>query len=948
MESIDLSNINRMYQNGEYQKVYDIVNTNLKEKKVKKYTYHKALCEINKKLKSKLAGSASEQEETKMFSVITVNFNNLSGLKKTITSVLSQTAVNKIQFIVMDGGSDDGSVEYLKTVAEDIDIAISGRDEGIYDAMNRGIEFAESKYCVFMNSGDCFDDDTVIQRVISEIDDLDCIPDVIYGHTRWENGKVWKALDLNDFWKGMKFSHQSVFIDTKSLKAAPYDKNLKVVADFVQLYKMMLDNCNFHKVDMVIGHVEEFNSSLDFTSRTVERWMAVREINNPNVSKDEIDAFYTTFLASKDNPWTSSHFFETNQAQAKLISNVEERVVFLISMPRSGSTLLQRILEQSDQLNTLGEPWLMLPLLSGYDEELVEAKYGQKLNVLAKDDFLVNSSNPNVIKDAQRVYADSVYSSIIRESDKRYFLDKTPRYIYIVNKLKEIYPKAKFIVLLRNPAAIVSSYAHTWFSDSFEKLSNDKYCRYDFEQGFGRLSEFLKSDFKNKHIVRYEDLVSTPEKVLPKLFGYLGLPFDKQYINYKQKEASLKKFRFGDPTTVYEKDRPDESHAVKWLKDIEKNGTHQEFLDVLDLVPDQVVQSLGYDKIEIKKQLGFDVLAFTFKKIEDEFGSNDEKLRIIRSKYNTLTEKTLGVLITSYNNEETIIDAINSVVKQSKKPDLIAIADDNSQDSSIDIIQKFIVEHPQFNIKLFLNETNLGVSKNRDLTIRRMDCDYITTLDGDDLFCPGKLEAEYLIMQNSEEKVAYSNILVQTTDKSILQDTSFYSGKTSKEMVRSLITRSSPVPRDMMFPKSLYLKADGFDHAMKAYEDWALKCRMMALSNDNSWVSTGLIGTVYDRRYPGLSNLDPIVHVSNQLLALARNYRYLYEDNSSLAESIVMLSKLVNGKTSELMIEFSENLIKGGVNNVVEKKFDIYKKDVWGKQLTNQDLFQYVWKLVKI
>ena len=90
-------------------------------------------------------------------SVITINYNNKSGLEKTIQSVISQTYF-ELEYIIIDGGSSDGSIDVIKKYENKIDYWISEQDKGIYNAMNKGIAQAHGEYCNFMNSGDCFHD----------------------------------------------------------------------------------------------------------------------------------------------------------------------------------------------------------------------------------------------------------------------------------------------------------------------------------------------------------------------------------------------------------------------------------------------------------------------------------------------------------------------------------------------------------------------------------------------------------------------------------------------------------------------------------------------------------------------------------------------------------------------------------------------------------------------
>ena len=96
-----------------------------------------------------------QREDGVKITVITVNFNNLNGLKRTIPSVLSQT-YNQYEYIIVDGGSTDGSKEYIEQYSPLIDEWVSEPDKGVYNAMNKAIKMAHGEFCIFMNSGDHF------------------------------------------------------------------------------------------------------------------------------------------------------------------------------------------------------------------------------------------------------------------------------------------------------------------------------------------------------------------------------------------------------------------------------------------------------------------------------------------------------------------------------------------------------------------------------------------------------------------------------------------------------------------------------------------------------------------------------------------------------------------------------------------------------------------------
>lgn len=175
-----------------------------------------------------------------LISIVTINYNNLKGLTKTVESVKSQTILRNTEYIVVDGGSKDGSVEFISQNKELFSTIIAEKDKGIYDAMNKGLAAAKGKYVWFMNSGDCMNNSNAVELVLEATKSN---PDVIYGDTMFvdenniEHGlmskvthkKLPQSLGPNSFKYGMNVCHQS-FIAKKEL-AVPYNLSFKHVAD---------------------------------------------------------------------------------------------------------------------------------------------------------------------------------------------------------------------------------------------------------------------------------------------------------------------------------------------------------------------------------------------------------------------------------------------------------------------------------------------------------------------------------------------------------------------------------------------------------------------------------------------------------------------------------------------------------------------------------------------
>jgi len=167
-------------------------------------------------------------------SIITINYNNAIGLRKTMESVLSQTT-QPFEYIVIDGGSTDGSAELIKQYSGRLAYWVSERDNGIYHAMNKGIDNAHGDYCIFLNSGDCLLSSDVLARLEDEIDGTF---DVYYSDHWVSNGrKQWKCflpqtVDVNYF-TYLSISHpNSVIKKDILLKCGKYREDFRISSDW--------------------------------------------------------------------------------------------------------------------------------------------------------------------------------------------------------------------------------------------------------------------------------------------------------------------------------------------------------------------------------------------------------------------------------------------------------------------------------------------------------------------------------------------------------------------------------------------------------------------------------------------------------------------------------------------------------------------------------------------
>ena len=191
------------------------------------------------------------------YSVITINYNNKDGLRQTIDSIVGQSC-DDYEFIIIDGGSTDGSVDVIKEYPSFVDYWVSEKDNGIYHAMNKGVVKAHGDYCIFMNSGDCFYN----KKVLDTVNKYNTGADIIVGkvaidaRNRIISPPPEGKLTFYHLYSG-SIPHQGSFIRTELLKKYPYDEDLRISSDwkfFVQT--MILDNCSVHFIDEYIAQYD--------------------------------------------------------------------------------------------------------------------------------------------------------------------------------------------------------------------------------------------------------------------------------------------------------------------------------------------------------------------------------------------------------------------------------------------------------------------------------------------------------------------------------------------------------------------------------------------------------------------------------------------------------------------------------------------------------------------
>ncbi len=245
---------------------------------------------------------------------------------------------------------------------------------------------------------------------------------------------------------------------------------------------------------------------------------------------------------------------------------MDDKIIFVIGPPRSGSTLLARMIGGHSLIYGRPEPHLLTPLAHlGYYAKVDKAPYDAVLAAEAQREFVADlPRGEQDYLDACRAYCDTLYLRMLAtKPEKRLFLDKTPAYGLILDFIARVYPAAKYVVLTRHPLAVFSSYAESFFNGDYAAAHayNPIVERY-----VPAIAKFLRERRVPIYHVVYESLVADPERILGEIFAFLGVPNEPQAVEYGRHEPTAADL--GDPIGVQQHARPTTASIDKWAVEI--------------------------------------------------------------------------------------------------------------------------------------------------------------------------------------------------------------------------------------------------------------------------------------------------------------------------------------------------------------------------------------------
>jgi hypothetical protein len=278
----------------------------------------------------------------------------------------------------------------------------------------------------------------------------------------------------------------------------------------------------------------------------------------------------------------------------------QDRVVFVVGAPRSGSTLLTRMLGAHSRLVARPEPHLLTPLAHlGLYDRVDRAPYDAVQAAQALRSFVDDlPGGEQAYLAALREFTSTLYAGHLGDRPDALFVDKTPAYALVLPFLERLYPQARYIALCRNPLAIWDSYAASFFAGDYAAAHAFNPI---LERYVPAMAAFLRRAAVPLLHVRYEDLVRDPEPRLAELHAFLGIEHEEGTADYGA--HPLEGQGLGDPLGVHRNQRPVTASLDKW-KDGAAEGDNAAFLRArLAGLDPADLQTLGYDRDALMAEL---------------------------------------------------------------------------------------------------------------------------------------------------------------------------------------------------------------------------------------------------------------------------------------------------------------------------------------------------------
>ena len=390
------------------------------------------------------------------------------------------------------------------------------------------------------------------------------------------------------------------------------------------------------------------------------------------------------------------------------ITETGKNLIFLISQPRAGSTLTQKILGCHSQIYTISEPWIMLHPLYALKKQGYKAEYQSDLAFQGLENTLdILPNGQDIYLTGVRKMYSHIYNSLLVATAKEYFLDKTPRYYHIIPELYATFPAAKYIILLRNPLAVLVSILETWiYPQSRDNLQLLRNYLFDLLKAPILMLESIKQLDKEVCIIHYENLLLNPSQEIKVVCDFLQIEFESHVIQYgKQENFSAsnlsQKWHFGDQDKVIKEIEPNSTNVNSWIDKLSNPYTWQLVNDYLQFLGEEIIEKMGYS------------YSFLENSIQEKKSQDLEckpKLSQILPELEIFEKWKYNSTIFSNQNKEQLM------VEKSLAKDLMGSKKNVIELNNLINHQKNIIEYHKKNIKELYS-----VIENKDLYIRKTE-----------------------------------------------------------------------------------------------------------------------------------------------------------------------------------------------------------------------------------
>lgn len=286
-----------------------------------------------------------------------------------------------------------------------------------------------------------------------------------------------------------------------------------------------------------------------------------------------------------------------------MISPDGDNLVFLLSLPRSGSTILSLLLGSHSAMLCPPEPWFLLKLSALRQPGNINSAFDDDWATAAASQFLQDGT----FLAAARAFATTAYNQHLGAANKRVFIDKTPRYYHILPFVDTLFSRARKVWLRRNPLDVALSYMNSWGA-GIETITGEQVssASFDFAVGPFTLADYFDVSSPFKLAIRYEDLVRNPTATLVQVCDFLGVEYEETMLDYAQNEEVLSQYA---NSLVGDEDAPattsvHSGSVGKWAKGLQA----EEIQQIVNLLGVDIFRRMGYeDTVATLPSMGIEI-----------------------------------------------------------------------------------------------------------------------------------------------------------------------------------------------------------------------------------------------------------------------------------------------------------------------------------------------------